>query len=184
MLNTIILISGTGRLLNHLAELTNKKELPLNIKLVISSRKNVRGIEIASQHNLPCLVYENSDDMNLIIDSFNPDLICMAGYAKFWRFPDKYIGKVMNIHPSLLPKFGGKGFYGNAVHRAVLDAGETESGVTVHYATNERYDEGEVIVQRKVDVMSDDTVESLSARVFEQELIAYPEAIQKFCNPV
>jgi phosphoribosylglycinamide formyltransferase-1 len=109
------------------------------------------------------------------------DLVCMAGFLSLWRIPDDMMGRVINIHPALLPDFGGKGMYGLRVHRAVLAAGRTESGCTVHFCDNE-YDHGPIILQRKVPVLPDDTPESLSARVFEQECIGYPEAVRLFCD--
>lgn len=102
----------------------------------------------------------------------------MAGYLHFWKIPERYQGRVLNIHPSLLPQFGGKGFYGQLVHEAVLEAGVTESGCTVHFADNE-YDHGPIILQRRVPVMPDDTPTDLAERVFRQECEAYPEAINQ-----
>ena len=87
----------------------------------------------------------------------------------------------MNIHPGLLPRFGGRGMWGDRVHRAVLEAGETQSGCTVHFADNE-YDKGPVILRRTVPVLPGDTVDTLAARVFEQECVAYPEAIRLFAE--
>jgi folate-dependent phosphoribosylglycinamide formyltransferase PurN len=95
--------------------------------------------------------------------------------------PATWIGRVMNIHPALLPKYGGKGFYGHRVHEAVLAAGEKESGCTVHFANNE-YDAGPIILQRKVPVLPRDDADALAARVFEQEGLAYPEAIRLFAE--
>ena len=109
------------------------------------------------------------------------DLVCMAGFTALWRIGPEFQGRVLNIHPALLPKFGGKGFYGDRVHQAVLAAGETESGCTVHLCDNQ-YDHGPVIVRRRVPVLPDDTVESLAARVFEQELIAYPQAVRRYAR--
>ena len=85
------------------------------------------------------------------------ELACQAGWMCYWRLPDRWLGRVMNIHPGLLPKFGGKGFYGHHVHEAVLTAGEKESGCTVHFADNE-YDAGPIILQRKLPVLPDDGV--------------------------
>ena len=107
------------------------------------------------------------------------ELACMAGFLKLWRIPADFKGRVMNIHPALLPDFGGRGFYGHRVHEAVLSSGAGESGCTVHFADNE-YDHGPIILQRRVPVLAEDTPESLADRVFEQELVAYPEAIRLF----
>jgi phosphoribosylglycinamide formyltransferase-1 len=102
----------------------------------------------------------------------------MAGFLSLWTIPPDLAGRVLNIHPALLPKFGGKGMHGHHVHEAVLAAHETESGCTVHYADN-TYDTGPIILQRKVPVLPADTPDSLAARVFEQECLAYPEAIRQ-----
>src|SRR5207253_7165627 len=97
------------------------------------------------------------------------------------RVPDDYLGRVMNIHPALIPAFCGKGFYGHRVHEAVLQAGVKVTGCTVHFADNE-YDHGPIILQRTVPVLDDDTAETLAQRVFEQECEAYPEAIHLFAE--
>ena len=105
----------------------------------------------------------------------------LAGFLHLWRFPAQLDGRVMNIHPALLPGFGGAGMYGHHVHEAVLKAGCKVSGCTVHFCTNE-YDKGAIIVQRCCEVADDDDADSLAARVFEQECIAYPEAIRLFAQ--
>jgi folate-dependent phosphoribosylglycinamide formyltransferase PurN len=105
----------------------------------------------------------------------------MAGFLSLWRIPEDRFGWVINIHPALLPDFGGKGMYGHRVHEAVLAAGRTESGCTVHFCDNE-YDHGPIILQRKVRIKPNDTADTLAARVFEQECVAYPEAVRLFCE--
>jgi len=105
----------------------------------------------------------------------------MAGFMCFFRIPDEFIGRTMNIHPALIPAFCGKGFYGHYVHEAVVKYGVKVTGCTVHFADNE-YDHGPVILQRTVPVRFEDTAEDVAARVFEQERIAYPEAIQLFAE--
>ena len=103
--------------------------------------------------------------------------MCMAGFSCLWRIPPGFEGRVINIHPALLPDFGGRGYYGLRVHEAVLAAGCKTSGCTVHYCDNE-YDHGPTILQRTVPVLSDDTPDTLADRVFREERIAYPEAIR------
>ena len=105
------------------------------------------------------------------------DLVIMAGFLRRWIFPAAYEGRVLNIHPALLPKYGGKGYYGHHVHEAVLKAGEKESGCTVHFADH-HYDRGPILVQKRVPVLPGDTPDTLAARVFEAECEAYPEAIE------
>jgi formyltetrahydrofolate-dependent phosphoribosylglycinamide formyltransferase len=109
------------------------------------------------------------------------DLVCMAGFLQLLHIPDDFLGRVMNIHPALIPAFCGKGFYGQHVHEAVLEYGVKVSGCTVHFADNV-YDHGPIILQRTVPVLDADTPESLAARVFEQECEAYPEAIELFAD--
>jgi len=111
----------------------------------------------------------------------NVDLVVQGGWLCFWKIPARYENRVMNIHPALLPSFGGQGMWGHHVHEAVLAAGCKVSGCTVHFCTNE-YDEGPIIVQRACEVKDDDTADTLAARVFEQECIAYPQAIKLFAE--
>ena len=114
-----------------------------------------------------------------VLGAAEVDLVVQAGFLSLWHIPPRYEGKVMNIHPALLPRFGGKGMHGHHVHEAVLAAGCKVSGCTVHFVTNE-YDSGPIIVQRAVAVEEGDDAETLAARVFAQECIAYPEAIRLF----
>jgi len=116
-----------------------------------------------------------------LIDEANVDLVCLAGWLCLLDVPGKWLGRVMNIHPALLPCFGGKGMYGQRVHRAVLDHGCKVSGCTVHFVDN-TYDNGPIILQRTCSVLDDDTADSLAHRVFEQEQLAYPEAIRLFAH--
>ena len=123
-----------------------------------------------------------------IINTFRShrvDIICLAGYMKKLgdKVLDAFKNKVLNIHPALLPKFGGSGMYGNFVHQAVLAAGEKVSGPTVHLVDN-NYDHGRILAQKYVDVYPDDTVETLAARVLEQEHILYPETLQKITEGI
>jgi len=113
------------------------------------------------------------------IEESGADLVCHAGFLRLLQIPEAWLYRVMNVHPALLPKFGGKGMWGHHVHRAVLESGDAESGCTVHFATNE-YDAGPPIVQRRVPVEPGDTVESLAARVFAAECKAYPEAVRLY----
>ena len=109
------------------------------------------------------------------------DLVCLAGFLQLLPIPDDFRGRVMNIHPALIPAFCGKGFYGHRVHEAVLASGVKFSGCTVHFADNE-YDHGPIISQSPVPVFADDTPDSLAARVFTEECEAYPEAIRLYAE--
>lgn len=188
-LRLAVLISGSGRTLQNFIELAASGELPVDIVLVVSSKPDVKGLDIARAGGIRTEVIprkEMSQDafdaaLTTIIDSATPDLICLAGFLSMWTIPPQYANRAMNIHPALLPKFGGQGMYGHHVHEAVLAAGETESGCTVHFADNE-YDAGPIILQRTAPVLPNDTPDTLAARVFEQECIAYPEAIRLFAQ--
>ena len=126
-----------------------------------------------------------NEQLSQALSSAGVDIICLAGYM-FLLPPDivrRYEGRILNIHPALLPKYGGKGMYGRRVHEAVLAAGETESGCTVHLV-NERYDEGEIILQRRCPVLADDTVETLAGRVLDLEHVAFSEALKELATRV
>ncbi len=164
-------------------------ELTACISAVVSSREDCLAVQRCRQAGLPLEIVPRTqlDDTEFhscvakILSRAQVELVCMAGFLCFWKIPAAFAGRVVNIHPALLPRFGGQGFYGNRVHQAVLDSGEKVSGCTVHYADNE-YDHGPTILQRKVDVLPDDDAESLGERVHQQELLAYPQAIQMFID--
>jgi len=119
--------------------------------------------------------------VNAVFAYYPIDLVILAGFLSLYEPPPALVGRVMNMHPALLPAFGGKGFYGNRVHRAVLESGVKLSGCTVHFA-DACYDHGPIILQAAVPVEDDDTVESLAARVFAAECTLYPQAIQLFAE--
>jgi phosphoribosylglycinamide formyltransferase-1 len=152
---------------------------------VVSSGKDLKGNDVARSAGLPLEVVERSvlkgsafqDAVTAAVDRLQPDLVLMAGWLHLWKFPPRYAGRVLNIHPSLLPAHGGRGMYGHRVHEAVLAAGDRESGCTVHVADLE-YDRGPILVQKRVPVLPGDTPDALAARVFEQECLAYPEAVR------
>ncbi len=184
------MISGGGRSLQNLVDLIAAGKLNARIAVVISSLSKVAGVERAKAAGLPVEITRRKDHAdiasfsNAIVDTLEGrgvQLAVLAGWTCLWQMPQRWFGRVMNIHPALLPKYGGKGYFGHHVHEAVLAAGEKESGCTVHFANNE-YDSGPIILQRRIDVQADDTPDSLAARVFEQECIAYPEAIRLFAE--
>jgi len=183
-----VLISGGGTTLMNILEYIKQGLLNAQIPLVISSRSTVTGVEKAKAVGLNVKIirrkdYPQIDDFSKRIEQeladANVDLVVQAGWLCLWKIPPRYENRVMNIHPALLPSFGGKGMWGHHVHEAVLKAGCKVSGCTVHFCTNE-YDKGPIIVQRCCEVMESDTPETLAARVFQQECIAYPEAIRLF----
>lgn len=181
------MLSGGGRSLQNLVDCIGRGELTAQIRVVISSLSKVGGVARAHAAGLPVVVIRKRDYADEaafsrriaeVLDIHGVRLACQAGWMCHWRIPQHWQGRVLNIHPSLLPKFGGRGFHGHHVHEAVLAAGEKESGCTVHYVTDE-YDAGPIILQRRVPVLPDDTADTLAARVFEQECIAYPDAIRR-----
>lgn len=185
--NAIVLLSGGGRTLENLIEKVSSDSLQININAVVSSRKDVRGLEIADAANIDTNVFqrnkytsttEHNKAINNWISAYEPGLILLAGYLCFYQLPDWFKGIALNIHPALLPKYGGKGFYGDRVHRAVLDNDDAVTGCTVHHVTDE-YDAGSIVAQREVSVLPGDDISTLSARVFEAECELYPEAIRK-----
>ena len=183
-----ILLSGGGTTLQNLAEVIAAGELPAVITCVISSNATAYGLTRAAKLHLPAYVVSKKDHVDLasfsqavaeILRKHEVDLVCMAGYLSLWPIPPDFTGRVMNIHPALIPKFCGKGMHGHHVHEAVLRAGEKVSGCTVHFADN-LYDHGPIILQRPCPVLPEDTPETLAARVFQEECQAYPEAIRLF----
>jgi len=185
-----ILLSGGGRTMVNIQKQIENGGLNAEIVLVISSRLTVKGVERAKNIGLEPKIIRRKDFAD--IDSFSNrifeelkesrvDLVVQAGWLCLWHIPAQYESRVMNIHPALLPSFGGQGMWGHHVHEAVLKTGCKVSGCTVHFCTNE-YDVGPIIVQRSCAVADDDDADSLAARVFEQECIAYPKAIRLFCE--
>lgn len=175
----VCLISGGGRTVLNLQDTIDQGELNASIPLVIASR-NCAGVNRCQARGLNVKVLPgnlSATQLAAVLAEHNADLACLAGYLRLIPVPPGWEGRILNIHPALLPKFGGPGMFGDRVHQAVLDAGETESGCTVHLC-DDKYDTGPIITQRRCPVKPDDTAETLAARVFEQECIAYPEAIR------
>ncbi len=187
-LRLAVLISGGGRTMLNLLDQIKSGRLNAEIRLVICSRTQIAGYEkaIAAGLNVKAIRKADHPDVKDLskaiekeLDAAGVDLVVQAGWLCLWHIPPQYMWKVMNIHPALLPSFGGQGMWGHHVHEAVLAAGCKVSGCTVHFCTNE-YDKGPIIVQRCCPVLPRDDADSLAERVFEQECIAYPEAIRLF----
>jgi formyltetrahydrofolate-dependent phosphoribosylglycinamide formyltransferase len=184
------MISGGGTTLRNLIERIRANKLDASIELVVSSHPQAKGLQFAAEAGIDSHVVEKKSfandaafrDANFdVIRTSGADLVVMAGYLKHVLIPDDFAGRVINIHPALIPSFCGQGMYGLRVHEAVLAAGARQSGCTVHFVDNE-YDHGPIILQRRVPVLDDDTPESLAARVFAAECEAYPEAIRKIAR--
>lgn len=186
-IKTAILISGRGSNMKALIEAAKNPAFPAVIELVISNKKDAAGLEFAQQNNIKTFAIDHKEfssreefdrKMAKIIDENNCQVVCLAGFMRLlsaW-FVNHYQGRMINIHPSLLPNFKGA----HAVEDA-LEAGALESGCTTHYVSEEM-DSGEVIVQARVGVFEGDTKETLAARILEQEHIIYPKSLEILCN--
>lgn len=186
-LRLAVLLSGSGRTLENLLDWIAGQRLRAEIACVISNKAGVRGLAIADRAALPTFILPRgeqsaaawSESIFGVCRARRADLVVMAGFLQLVEIPADFAGRVLNIHPALLPAFGGQGFHGMHVHRAVLDRGCTVSGCTVHLVDNE-YDHGRILLQKTVPVLADDTPDSLAARVFAVECAALPEAIATF----
>ncbi len=185
---TLVLLSGSGTTLQNMIDRQEQNQLSIDIVGVISSRKDAYGLERAHKHNIPTKVIARKDfpsweDFNqqlcIAVDSFAPDLICFAGFMSLFRADSKYNGRIMNVHPALIPAFCGKGMYGHHVHEAVIESGVRITGCTVHFV-DQHYDTGPIILQTVIDVLDSDTPDSIAERVQAAERETYPKAIQLF----
>ncbi|MBO6586956.1 MAG: phosphoribosylglycinamide formyltransferase [Gracilimonas sp.] len=189
MKNIVVFASGSGTNFQSIIDAIQRGELSARISGLITNKPGIGAIERAEKNDIPVKVInpeepgsEQDYEEALLrqLEAWDADLIALAGYLK--KIPSSvikmYSNRILNIHPSLLPKFGGKGFYGSNVHKAVLEAGETESGCTVHIVTEE-FDEGPILAQIKVPVHENDTPEDLAKRVLKEEHRLYPQTIQK-----
>ncbi len=187
-LKLAVLLSGSGTTLQNLVDVIRRGELDARVEVVIGSRPGLKGLERAAAAGLRNTVVDRaafpscaefSRRVFSICDDAAAGLVVLAGWLCLLDVPDRYLGRALNIHPALLPSFGGKGMYGRRVHEAVLAHGCKVSGCTVHFVDN-TYDTGPIILQRACPVLEEDTPDSLARRVFEQECAAYPEAIRLF----
>jgi len=182
--NIVILISGRGSNMMSIVNAVNDDSLDVNVAAIISNRPDAAGLEFAQQQGIQSLVVDHKDfdsreqfDQALAkeIDQFSPDIVVLAGFMRILtaEFVNHYAGKLINIHPSLLPKFKGLN-----THQRAIASGEKEHGASVHLVTPE-LDDGPVILQARVPVLEGDDASSLAARVLEQEHQLYPDAINK-----
>ncbi len=181
-----VLVSGGGRSLENLARVIANKELDASIALVVCNDPAAAAIARAQRLGLKLALiesraYNHTTDFSRAVfaalEQSGCELAVLAGFLRLLEIPTAWEGRVINIHPSLLPAFGGKGFYGMRVHEAVIASKAKVSGCTVHYVNNE-YDAGAILLQRQVPVEPSDTAESLASRVFEAEKVALPDAIR------
>ncbi len=182
-LRLAVCISGGGSTLaNLLTKIDNSELAGFEIVTVIADRPGIKGLQIAESRGIPTAVVSRKDLQmsQLIFDKIRnakADMVILGGFLTLLFVPDDYERRVLNIHPSLIPAFCGRGFFGRTVHQAAIDAGVKYSGCTVHFA-DRSYDTGPIIIQKVVDVLDDDTPESLAAKVFQAECEALPEAIR------
>lgn len=187
MKNLVIFASGAGtntqRLLDHF-----KNSSIAKVILIVCNKPEAGVLKIAAKEQVASLIinkqmlYQNDTVRNELI-RLHTDWIILAGFL--WKIPESLIrafpNRIVNIHPALLPLFGGKGMYGNRVHEAVLASGKKESGITIHFV-NEKYDEGKNILQKTCAVSQDDTPETLAQKVHQLEYIWYPQTIEKLLS--
>lgn len=180
-----VLISGGGTTLRNLVAWHDRGSLPVEFATVISSNPQAKGLEFAAQRQIDTRVIRRRQfatgqaHCDAVFDhcrSQQVDLVVMGGYLEHLLIPTDFVNRVVNIHPSLIPAFCGKGFYGLHVHQAVLEFGAKISGCTVHFVDNQ-YDHGPIIAQRACPVVDDDTPQTLAARVFELECQLLPECV-------
>ncbi|HEX4124095.1 MAG TPA: phosphoribosylglycinamide formyltransferase [Tepidisphaeraceae bacterium] len=188
-LDLAVFVSGSGTTLQNLMDRIAGGTLAARIRLVVGSRPGLLGVQRARDAGIPIAVVDRrqfadcagfSREVFAHADRAEVGLVCLAGWLCLLDIPPRYAGKMMNIHPALLPSpFGGRGMFGKRVHEAVLAHGCKVSGCTVHFV-DAAYDNGPIIVQRTCVVAEDDTPATLGARVFKEEMIAYPDAIRLF----
>ena len=185
-----VLASGGGTTLQNFLDRIAGGRLQAEVAAVISNNADAYALERARRAGVPGAVVDRKEagsreefSRRLFAHcrAARADLVCMAGFLQLIQVPDDFLGRVMNIHPALIPAFCGKGYYGHHVHEAVLAYGAKVSGCTVHFADNE-YDHGPIILQRTAPVLDDDTPDRLAQRIFAQECEAYPEAIRLFAE--
>jgi phosphoribosylglycinamide formyltransferase-1 len=184
MKQIVIFASGSGTNAQQITEFFLNSKVA-RVMMIYSNRADAFVLQRAGKMNIPAIVFNKSgfyetDTVLNQLKHLQPDLIVLAGFL--WKIPEKIIsafpGKIVNIHPALLPKYGGKGMYGEHVHRAVLESRDQESGITIHYV-NENYDEGAIIFQARCAIDDGETPETLAGKIHELEYQFYPKIIEQ-----
>lgn len=179
----VVFASGSGSNAENIIRYF-KDSKTAEVVSVLSNKPSAKVLDRAQKLNVTALYFDrtafyNSNDVLHILEDTNPDLIVLAGFL--WLFPsfilEKFPNKVINLHPALLPKFGGKGMFGNNVHKAVLENKEKETGITIHYV-NEKYDDGQIIFQKSFPISSEETLTSLTEKIHELEHRHFPKVIE------
>ena len=181
-----VLLSGQGTSLENLFERMDQGEVPGEVSVVLSSKADAFGLERARRRGIPAIAIPRAefadnrafnDALHETLEAHSFDLIALLGFLSLFELRGQYEGRVINVHPALIPAFSGQGFYGSRVHEAVLASGVKMTGATVHFV-NEEYDKGPILVQEAVPVAENDSVETLAARVQEAERRLIPRAIR------
>ncbi|ETN94720.1 phosphoribosylglycinamide formyltransferase-1 [Zhouia amylolytica] len=186
MKSIAILASGSGTNAENIIQYFHSKDTA-SVNLILSNNKNAKVLDRATNHKIPAFYFNrkafNSDLVVSLLKSVEPDIIVLAGFL--WKIPqnliDAFPQKIINIHPALLPKYGGKGMYGMHVHHAIVENKEKETGITIHYV-NEHYDEGAIIFQAKTTVSEKDTADDVANKVHQLEYEHFPQVIEKLLH--
>ncbi|PWD99233.1 phosphoribosylglycinamide formyltransferase [Marinilabilia rubra] len=187
MKNIVLFASGSGSNAENIS-LFFKNHPDVNVSYILSNRSNAGVLDRAKKLNINAMVFDkemfsNTDEVLNFLHRESPDLIVLAGFL--WLVPKKIVeafpDRIINIHPALLPQYGGKGMYGDRVHQAVIDNNEKESGITIHFV-NEKYDDGDIIFQGRCKVEEGDTPATLAEKVHQLEYKYYPEVIRQVLN--
>jgi phosphoribosylglycinamide formyltransferase-1 len=188
-LRLAVCVSGEGTTLQNLIDRIRSRKLRADIVQVVASQPRIGAIARAEAAGIPLALanYHARSTAEFSESVFNPishsgsELVILAGFLSLLRIPPEYHDRVMNVHPSLIPAFCGKGYYGSKVHTAVIASGVKVSGCTVHFV-DDSYDRGPIVIQRAVPVLENDTAQALAARVFKEECEALPEAIRLYAE--
>jgi phosphoribosylglycinamide formyltransferase-1 len=187
MKNIVLFASGSGSNVENIVHYFHNRP-NVTIAVVLTNKRDAKVLNRCNRLNISGLYFNKyafyeTDCVLNILKSFNPDIIVLAGFL--WKIPDNLIlnfpNKIVNIHPALLPKYGGKGMYGMRVHQAVKDNNEPQTGITIHYV-NENYDEGGIIHQAITDISPEDDVETIAKKVHELEYEHFPRTIEKLLS--
>jgi phosphoribosylglycinamide formyltransferase-1 len=182
--NIAIFASGSGTNAQRISEYFSDNP-EISVSMILSNKPDAYVLVRAKKLNIPSVIFDwhafyDTDEISRLLKKNEIDIIVLAGFL--WLIPEyliqAYRGRIINIHPALLPKYGGKGMYGSRVHESVIQSGDKESGISIHYV-NEKYDEGDIIFQAKCEILPGDTPDTLAQRVHQLEYKHYPEVIEK-----
>ncbi len=189
-LRVAVLLSGEGTSFENLAERIDAGEVPAEIAVVVASRKSAGGLARAERRGIPAVAVARrshpditsfNDAIHAVLRKHETEFVALLGFLSPFEPREAFAGRVMNVHPALIPAFSGQGFYGRRVHEAVLERGCRVTGATVHFVDDE-YDHGPIVLQEAVPVLDDDTPEQLAARVQTAERRLVPEAIRLYAT--